>query len=105
MQALLAAEADVNAKQGANSFDQVTVLIPPQNGGPKWVTPSDKVTALMLASQNGHLEVIQALLAAKADVNARQRDGSAALMLALQNNHPEVAKLLTSAIAAGPAGK
>jgi ankyrin repeat protein len=55
---------------------------------------------LMLASANGHLEVVQALLAAKADVNAKQRDGSTPLMLAVQNNHTEVARLLTSAIAA-----
>jgi serine/threonine-protein phosphatase 6 regulatory ankyrin repeat subunit B len=44
---LLAAGADVNAKD------------------------KDGVTALMWASQGGHITVVQALLAAKADVNAK----------------------------------
>jgi ankyrin repeat protein len=47
---ILAAKADVNAKQGRNS--------------------KDGDTALTLAARKGHLEVVQALLAAKADVNA-----------------------------------
>jgi ankyrin repeat protein len=59
----------------------------------------------MAASANGHLEVVQALLAAKADVNVRQPDGSTALTLALQYDQQEVAKLLTSATAAVGAGK
>jgi ankyrin repeat protein len=39
---------------------------------------SDGRTALMLASQNGHLEVVQALLAAKADVDTKNVRGGTA---------------------------
>jgi len=61
--------------------------------------------ALIEAAQGGSLATVQVLLAAKADVNARKRDGSTALMVALQNDHPEVVNLPTSAIPAGAAGK
>ena len=37
-------------------------------------------TALMVASDNGHLDVVQALLAKGAEVNARDNDGLTALM-------------------------
>jgi Ankyrin repeats (many copies)/Two component regulator propeller len=56
VKALLAANADVNAKADAL-------------GG----------TALMAASGNGHLEVVRALLVAKADVNAASGAGITAL--------------------------
>lgn len=46
---LLAAKADVNAKTEPGS------------------------TALILASQDGHLEIVQAPLAAEADVNAKNK--------------------------------
>ena len=41
----------------------------------------------MLASENGHLEVVQALLAAKADVNAKAADGGTALIAGLAEGH------------------
>ena len=40
---------------------------------------SNGATALMTASQNGHLDVVQALLDKGADVNAKTSDGSTAL--------------------------
>jgi serine/threonine-protein phosphatase 6 regulatory ankyrin repeat subunit B len=57
----------------------------------------DDVTALMTASYEGHLEVVQALLAAKANVNARRNDGGTALMMASQEGHLEVVRALLDA--------
>jgi uncharacterized protein len=54
-------------------------------------------TALMLASQIGHVGVIQTLLAAKADVNAKAGNGATALMLASKYHRQEVATLLKEA--------
>ena len=48
----------------------------------------------MNASAKGRADVVRALLAAKADLNAIDNDGKTALMLALENDHPEVAELL-----------
>ena len=64
-----------------------------------------KATALGVASPLGRAEVVQALLAAKADVNLAQCDGKTPLMLALENGHQEVAELLRRAIAAAPAAR
>jgi ankyrin repeat protein len=52
----------------------------------------------MLASKNGHLEVVRALLDAKADVNARSKYGTA-LQMARKGRHGEVVQLLKSASA------
>jgi hypothetical protein len=48
----------------------------------------------MLASERGHLEVVQALLADGAAVNAKANNGMPALMLASQNGHFEVVQAL-----------
>jgi hypothetical protein len=73
VRALLAANADVNAKAG--------------NGG----------TALLAASQKGQIEVVRALLAAKATVDARMADGTTALMAASQEGHSDVVQALLAA--------
>ena len=52
-------------------------------------------TALMLASDNDHpevLAVVSALLAARADVNAADQEGKTPLMFASDNGRPEVVK-------------
>lgn len=49
---------------------------------------ADGVTALILASQNGHKEAVQALLDKGAEVNAKRTDGGTALILAFQNCPP-----------------
>ena len=40
------------------------------DGAPQFKEPDCTVTVLMKASKNGHLEVVQALVAAGADINA-----------------------------------
>jgi len=87
--------ATVNAllKSGADVNDRkFTFLDGLGNGG--------NSTALMEASYYGHLDVVQALLAAKADVNATRSskgDGDTALTLAVQKGHVEVVQALLAA--------
>ena len=51
-------------------------------------------TALVAASQNGHLDVVKFLLSKKADVNATDKNGATALILASGNGHAEIVSLL-----------
>ena len=74
MQVLLKAHANVNAKQGFA-----------------------KPTALMLAAEQGHLDVVQALLDAGADLNAGKGEWGTALMKAAQNGHLGVVRALIAA--------
>lgn len=57
----------------------------------------DGLTPLMLAAQNGHAEVVKALLARDADVSAKSNDNGTALSRAEQGSHAEVVKLLKAA--------
>lgn len=54
-------------------------------------------TALQAASQNGHLEVIQALLRHKADVEIEDKDGDRAVHHAAFGDEPRVIELLAKA--------
>ena len=49
--------------------------------------------------RHGHAEVVELLLKAGADKNARSRSGNTALCLALHQGHVEVARLLLEAVA------
>ncbi|KAM4889191.1 KN motif and ankyrin repeat domain-containing protein 2 isoform 1-T2 [Thomomys bottae] len=51
-------------------------------------------TALMLAVSHGRVDVVRALLACEADVNAQDDDGSTALMCACEHGFKEIAGLL-----------
>ena len=59
-------------------------------------------TPLQSASQNGHLEVVRALLAAGADVNRSDNRGNTPLSGALLYNRTQVADLLRDAGAHEP---
>src|ERR1700689_805628 len=52
--------------------------------------------ALMVASLEGHLDIVQALLAKGADVNAKATDGSTPLMFAALGHDDAIAQLLPS---------
>ena len=52
------------------------------------------VTALMFASQDGHLDMVRALLESNADINAKANNGATALLLAIEGDHSKVAELL-----------
>ena len=52
------------------------------------------MTALMVAAIGGHAAAIAALLAAGAEVEAKDKDGWTALWLAEQNEHEHAARLL-----------
>jgi uncharacterized protein len=72
---LLAAKADVSATLQGNGDDSGD-------------------TALMAASENDHPKVVQALLDARADVNAKNNDGQTAFDLATRGGHEDVAEFL-----------
>ena len=55
---------------------------------------NDGRTALMVASKNGHQQVVELLLNEKADLNIQNNDGMTALMLASKNGHQQVVELL-----------
>ncbi len=73
VRALLAAGADVNAKD------------------------KDGFTALMYASGWGNVKVVRALLEAKADVNVKSTDGTTPLKTASKGGYADVVKLLKQA--------
>jgi len=54
-------------------------------------------TALMLAAQHGHLDVIYVLLSAKADVNIEASNGATALTLANVHRHFKAVEMLKRA--------
>ena len=58
------------------------------------IRDEDVRTALMRASYRGHLEIVLALLAANADVNAHDNDRMTALMFAVDDGHANVARHL-----------
>jgi ankyrin repeat protein len=51
-------------------------------------------TPLMGAARGGHLDVVKALIALGADVNAKTRDGRMPVIPAVENGHVEVVRLL-----------
>lgn len=54
-------------------------------------------TPLHYASLNGHTRTVQALLAAKAEPNARDADGHSPLEAALEHGHTPCARVLAAA--------
>jgi ankyrin repeat protein len=60
---------------------------------------------LIDASSAGDLSQVKALLAAKADVNAKTAEGRTALMLASQNGHPKPVRGGTALVVASEHGQ
>jgi len=58
------------------------------------VSVNDKNTALIWASQNGHLEVVKLLVVYRANVNEKDKNGNSSLLSASLNGHLEVVKFL-----------
>ena len=54
-------------------------------------------TALLVASEQGHKEMVNCLIAANADVNASDVDSQSALIIASENNDVELAQILLNA--------
>jgi serine/threonine-protein phosphatase 6 regulatory ankyrin repeat subunit B len=54
------------------------------------------MTPLFQASRRGHLEIVEVLLAAKADAKKRTDEGKTASMIALEEGHFEVVQLLSA---------
>lgn len=54
-------------------------------------------TALMLIAHAGHREVVESLIAHRANLNITAKFGLSALMLALVSSHADVARLLANA--------
>ena len=58
-------------------------------------------TALMLAAGGGHTEIVEALLASGADMNARYKNGRTSLMFAEECGYTEIVEVLKQAGAKG----
>ena len=54
-------------------------------------------SALMLAAWKGHTEIVNALIKARAEVNAKDKDGRTALMCAAENGRTETVNALIEA--------
>jgi ankyrin repeat protein len=66
----------------------------------KAVRVRDGVTALMLAASNGHIDVVEALIQAGANINLQDNGGRTALDLALKKNHTAIVDFLLKRVAA-----
>lgn len=51
----------------------------------------------MYAAMAGSVPIVELLISARADLNAKQAQGGTALMLAQKSGHPEVAAILKKA--------
>ncbi|TGN06916.1 ankyrin repeat domain-containing protein [Leptospira ilyithenensis] len=57
----------------------------------------DQMTPLMIASKEGHHNVVHVLLTYKANPNLKSRNGHTALMMAAYNRYPKVVEYLLDA--------
>ena len=82
------------AEEGAASEVERLLRLPLR---PDCGQAEDGATALMLASENGNLEVVRLLCEAGADKDKADKDGFTALILASSRGHLDVARLLCEA--------
>jgi len=57
-------------------------------------TKTEEKTALMLAADQGHVKVVQMLVAQRSNVNARDSDGKTALIVAAARGYADIVQLL-----------
>ena len=101
---LLRAEADVNAqdKWGATALkvlcsletsnkDLVELLV---QSGAQLVIPGEKITALEIATREGHMDIVQYLASEGAPVNAQDSDSMTSLMYACRYKGCEMVRIL-----------
>ncbi|MCG6147661.1 ankryin [Leptospira levettii] len=63
-------------------------------------TPEDtfeRLTPLMIASKEGHTEIVSLLVSMRVDLDAKTRNGHTALMMAAYNRYPKIVKILLDA--------
>ncbi|MBI5592021.1 MAG: ankyrin repeat domain-containing protein [Deltaproteobacteria bacterium] len=83
----------IRAAEKGNLSDKLVALV--NHTGIKSKNISYGLTALMIASQAGQMDIVKLLLDRGADVNEKTTTtGTTALYLASQNGHTEVVKLL-----------
>jgi len=82
--------ADVNANSKVNVFTKQYG----SNAKVKDTGNTGGMTPLVLASREGGLESVAALLDAKADINKQTADGTTAMIVAIQNGHYKLATYL-----------
>jgi ankyrin repeat protein len=80
------------ARHGDTAARFVPLLV--EQGTPLDATVWPGLTALHVAAEEGHLEVVRVLLAAGADASAKTQDGNTPLTLAQSKGHTAVAALL-----------
>ncbi|RWA09085.1 hypothetical protein EKO27_g6023 [Xylaria grammica] len=93
VETLLATNIEVNAIVIPSIMDTEY----PQVQEPDPLEWDEGETALQVAAGNGHLKVVERLLASQADVNIRSPAGLTALQAAVEENHPEIVKRLLTA--------
>ena len=86
------------ARAAADGDAQAVVQLLANGASVGYMNPSeDGMTALCVACEFGHAEVVAVLLAANADANQARSDGVTPLVLACQEGHAEVAAALLAA--------
>ena len=79
------------------SYSSIKFIIAVRGGRHKDKAMQDDLTALILASRNGHLEVARLLCDAGADKDKAMQDGVTALISASARGHLDVVQLLCEA--------
>ncbi|EKJ84877.1 ankyrin repeat domain-containing protein [Leptospira meyeri] len=57
----------------------------------------ERLTPLMIASKEGHTEIVLLLVSMKVQLDAKTRNGHTALMMASYNRYPKIVKILLDA--------
>jgi len=86
-------------EEACNNLELVRIQEEIDRKTEEWKTKSqvERNQALLDAAENSHLGLVQILLAAKAELKARDKGGYTPLHLAAQNGHLEVVKALLAA--------